>query len=679
MMLDREDAVETPPRPSALFTPSSAFQSLPIDLSIVIPVYNEAHRIRETVKTVHNWLVGRREAGRLTRAEIIVVSDGSNDHPSAGLRLGERDGITTRYFELPENRGKGAAVRTGVLEARGALVLFSDADLATPIEEAARLEDAIAAGADVAIASRRVADSDVQVEQTLSRRLTGGLFPRVVRLLTGLRHADTQCGFKMFRREAVQALFVDMREERFAFDVELLCAARENGLSVAEVGVVWRDSGETTVRLLRDPFRMGTTLLRLADPQRFPRVFARQLGLAAVMTLALLAFARGAFNGPVPLFESGPVAAVESAAHMVESGAWLVPTERIAGVTTPLLGHAPLADWAIAISRSVFGANDFATRFPSYLSGLLLLALVFRAARCFGQRDLAALAALVLGSSFLFLALWGTEITDLTATLTLAGVWLSAVIARGPETAHPRLWRLATATFFGLALLSIGPLALPIALLPFLVARPFVRSSESLAVERAPRLWWLGALSLVLAIALPWYLAVEARHPGAWRAFFVSSAIDPSDRVTIGAVWLAWAGGLLPWPILLLFSGKRGVRGLIEVLQTVPAVRALLVAATSPPIVATFIRPTDATWVLPALPPAAIVLALGIRAGLTGAVEFRMRLALFASAPALALFLVLGIALARPALFDPLVGLSTAVAATLAIAVVATRTARRVA
>ena len=161
------------------------------DLSVVIPVYNEAHRIGESVATVAAWLRSRIEAGTLTAGEIVVVSDGSRDDPGSRLSLGSDGGVETRFIEFPENRGKGAAVRAGVLAATGRTILFSDADLATPIEESTKLERALDEGADLAIASRRVDDSDIQVEQSTSRQLTGGLFPRVVRLLTGLRHADT--------------------------------------------------------------------------------------------------------------------------------------------------------------------------------------------------------------------------------------------------------------------------------------------------------------------------------------------------------------------------------------------------------------------------------------------------------------------------------------------------------
>ncbi len=250
------------------------------DLSIVIPVFDEADRIGATVATVESWLRSRREAGSLRSAEIVVVSDGSRDDPERSLEIGVRDGVALTFIALPENRGKGAAVRIGVLASRGARVLFSDADLATPIEYAARLEAALADGAAVAIGSRRVADSDVQVAQSPLRRLSGGIFPRLVRLFTGLPYADTQCGFKMFRGDIARALFEPLREERFAFDVELLCAARERGLEVAEVGVVWRDSGESTVRIWRDSLRMLRALTRFADRRRFPAVFRRQVGLA---------------------------------------------------------------------------------------------------------------------------------------------------------------------------------------------------------------------------------------------------------------------------------------------------------------------------------------------------------------------------------------------------------------
>lgn len=259
------------------------------ELSVVIPVYDEAHRLAATVATVEGWLRERRERGSLRAAEVIVVSDGSHDDPASRIEPGERAGIALRFLALPVNRGKGAAVREGVLAARGERVLFTDADLATPIEETVRLEAALAAGAAVAIASRRAPGADVQIAQSPLRRFIGGSFARAVRLLTGLPHADTQCGFKLFRADAARALFEELREERFAFDVEILCRARERGLAVAEVGVVWRDSGESTVRIGREVWRMLGSLVRLGNPRRFPRVFRRQLALVAVAALAVAA------------------------------------------------------------------------------------------------------------------------------------------------------------------------------------------------------------------------------------------------------------------------------------------------------------------------------------------------------------------------------------------------------
>jgi len=259
------------------------------ELSVVIPVYDEAHRLPVTVASIEAWLRRRIDGGGLRSAEIVVVSDGSRDAPERTIEPGERGGVDLRFIALPVNRGKGAAVREGVLASRGDRVLFTDADLATPIEETERLEAALAGGADVAIASRRAEGSDVQIAQSFLRRLTGGLFSRSVRLLTGLPHADTQCGFKLFRSGAARTLFSDLREERFAFDVELLCRAREEELRVAEVGVVWRDSGESTVRIARDAWRMFGSLVRFGDPRRFPRVFRRQLALAALFLAALAA------------------------------------------------------------------------------------------------------------------------------------------------------------------------------------------------------------------------------------------------------------------------------------------------------------------------------------------------------------------------------------------------------
>jgi glycosyltransferase involved in cell wall biosynthesis len=227
-------------------------------LSIVIPAYNERERLTISLPAIDSYL----RANRLD-AEILVVDDGSNDETRelvAELVL-ERD---HRIISLPVNQGKGAAVRRGVLASRGEWVLVSDADLSTPIEEYDRLA-AIAReeNLDVAIGSRALPGSRVEVSQHIVRRWLGHAFNMILRRVTGLPYCDTQCGFKLLHRSRVQAVFAEMVIDGFAFDVEFLYLCERRGLRVKEVPVTWRNSPRSTVSIIGSPPKMLFDLLRL--------------------------------------------------------------------------------------------------------------------------------------------------------------------------------------------------------------------------------------------------------------------------------------------------------------------------------------------------------------------------------------------------------------------------------
>jgi dolichyl-phosphate beta-glucosyltransferase len=216
-------------------------------LSIVIPAYNEARRLPAGLPRVIEY------AGRLGEpVEILVVDDGSADGTSD---VAARVGQTCRFLQILRNEsncGKGAAVRRGMLAARFEHVLFTDVDLSTPIDEAAKLRAALAAGADVAIGSRRLEASDVQVRQPWLRDLAGNTFSGLVKLLLLPGIHDSQCGFKAFRRAPMREIFGQQRLNGFGFDAEILWLARRLGFRVAEVPIVWRDDRRSNVRLLRD-------------------------------------------------------------------------------------------------------------------------------------------------------------------------------------------------------------------------------------------------------------------------------------------------------------------------------------------------------------------------------------------------------------------------------------------
>jgi len=227
------------------------------ELSIVIPAYNEERRLPETLRRVRAYLEARR-----ADAEVIVVDDGSRDATAALVeaRRGEFPGL--RLVLNGVNRGKGYSVRHGMLEARGRIVLFTDADLSAPIEEADKLLAAMR-DHEVAIGSRGVDRSLIEVHQSPLREFAGIVFNFLVRAITGLRFVDTQCGFKAFLREPSRIIFEQQRIERFGFDPEILFLAKRHGLRAVEIPVRWAHDPQTKVNMVRDSLRMFGEVLSI--------------------------------------------------------------------------------------------------------------------------------------------------------------------------------------------------------------------------------------------------------------------------------------------------------------------------------------------------------------------------------------------------------------------------------
>jgi dolichyl-phosphate beta-glucosyltransferase len=226
-------------------------------LSVVIPAYNEEARRGPTLDRVIAYLDEVRPD-----YELIVADDGSRDDTRGVAEARAAHGHAVRVIALGQNRGKGAAVRAGMLAAKGDRILFSDADLATPIEELVKLEAELDRGADVAIASRAARGADIQVRQHPIRELMGRTFNVIVRtaVLGGIK--DTQCGFKLFTRAAAQDLFGRATIDGFAFDVEILWLARSK-YQIAEVPVVWRHIDDSKVSPGTDAARMFMDVFKL--------------------------------------------------------------------------------------------------------------------------------------------------------------------------------------------------------------------------------------------------------------------------------------------------------------------------------------------------------------------------------------------------------------------------------
>lgn len=219
--------------------------------SIVIPAYNESARIPATLESVvgciraHGW-----------DAEVVVVNDGSVDNTAEVVREFARTAPEIRLLENPSNRGKGYTVRHGVLHALGDIVLFTDADLSSPMQEADGLFAAIAQGSDIAIGSRWLATSRQTHRQPLYRQFFGRCFNLLTRMVMNLPFADTQCGFKAFTRSAAQTVFQLQTIERWGFDPEILFIALKRGYQIKEIPVSWAHDARTRISYLRDGLQM---------------------------------------------------------------------------------------------------------------------------------------------------------------------------------------------------------------------------------------------------------------------------------------------------------------------------------------------------------------------------------------------------------------------------------------
>jgi len=228
--------------------------------SVVIPCFNEEARISETLRVTIAYL-----AANAAESELIVVNDGSTDGTGAIARkiLSETN-IATRLLENFPNRGKGSAVRSGLLAAREPIGLFSDADLSTPIEEAPKLIEPIANGeVDIAFGSRALDRSLIGVHQPWRREQGGRVFNLLVRVATGLPFWDTQCGFKALRLDVCRPILESAQINGFAFDVELLFLAHRAGLRVREIPVRWNHAEGSKVSFVRDSLRMLREVITL--------------------------------------------------------------------------------------------------------------------------------------------------------------------------------------------------------------------------------------------------------------------------------------------------------------------------------------------------------------------------------------------------------------------------------
>lgn len=246
--------------------------------SIVIPAYNEGERIRKTLEKILAFA-----SAQQWQVEILIVNDGSTDDTADIVRGYALRNPMLHLIENPGNRGKGFSVKNGMLHSSSDVVLFSDADLSSPIEESLKLFAAIDAGADVAIGSRWVRTELQMQRQPLHRQLFGRLFNLALRLVLGLHFKDTQCGFKAFTRKAAHTVFPLQHIERWGFDPEVLFLARRFGFRVQEVAVRWAHREGTRINPLRDGIRMLGEMLRVRWYSVTGKYDAKAASVAAIL------------------------------------------------------------------------------------------------------------------------------------------------------------------------------------------------------------------------------------------------------------------------------------------------------------------------------------------------------------------------------------------------------------
>lgn len=229
-------------------------------ISIIIPVYNEKLRILDTLKKTTTYL-----SENYADSEIIVVDDGSADETGDLVKkyFNNFPSVKNLFISLGQNYGKGRAVKTGLLAAKGQIAVFFDADLSTPLSEIPKIIKPIEEGYDLAFGSRALAKSQIQIHQSWIRRNGGRVFNFLVRTLTGLPFYDTQCGFKAFKMEKTRTVIESSTTDRFGFDVELIAVAYQTGLKLIEIPVLWNHMDDSKVSVIKDGWRVLKELIKI--------------------------------------------------------------------------------------------------------------------------------------------------------------------------------------------------------------------------------------------------------------------------------------------------------------------------------------------------------------------------------------------------------------------------------
>jgi len=228
-------------------------------LSIIIPAYNEEKRLGDSLEKIYNFLKDKN-----FNYEIIVIDDNSTDSTSkvASLSILNQNN-RMKILNNPKNTGKGYSIKRGIMEAKGEYILFSDADLSTPIEEIEKLLPIVQSEYDIAIGSRGISGAEIKIHQPFYREYMGKIFNKLVHIFAIKGIKDTQCGFKLFKRSAAKTIAPKLKINGFAFDVEMLYLAEKLGFKIKEVPVIWINSFTSKVNPLYDSLKMFIELLNI--------------------------------------------------------------------------------------------------------------------------------------------------------------------------------------------------------------------------------------------------------------------------------------------------------------------------------------------------------------------------------------------------------------------------------
>jgi len=644
--------------------------ALQIDISVVIPAYNEEARILATLNALRDVVLSARNA--LGEVEVIVVCDGCTDRTEDVVRGFGWDDVV-RVVSYPGNRGKGHAVRLGIHASRGRYVLFMDADGSTPVREMTRLLEPLQHGdADIVIGSRRATGANLPVRQPPVRRFLGACFATVVRWLVGLPVLDTQCGFKLFRGDVARDLFARMTCDGFAFDLELLALARARNLRVREMGVEWHDVAGSTVRPWRDGLRMLRAALDLrlhppvesCRPASHTAVVEAETGadlnwpadlvrFAGAVLLAALLF-RLLLLPLLPLCDPSEGRYATIATHMSQSGDWVTPRVQINGELVPFLGKPPLYFWLSAACVRLLGVNELAVRLPSLVCAAGLVLLVwFVTARYIGRRA-AVIACLSLATSGLFFALSGAVLVDMVLAFCVGGALLCYfAFSFEPQPGTRRRWSLGVFSFLALGFLTKGPVAVLLFGLPVFVWTARHRRWSDLRGHA-----WLPGIALFVAIVAPWFVLAERHNPGFLHYFFVNENLlrylkhDYGDlyghghQYPRGAALLMMFVAGLPWmPYALWRACRRGTSVPRERSDSTQSAVAsyFLLGFVCQALFWCLARQLLLTYMLPALPSFAVWFAVVVQRGPKREREHRALLR--TAAGLVAVYAIVGIAI----------------------------------